>query len=82
MKPHWVNTCDRLPDGETEVYVLVVQSRGSSGDIGYARAKLSTAGWIFPAKPPYAEIVAWLESDGLPLSHDELSKVSKDKIRY
>jgi hypothetical protein len=80
MNPHWVNTCERLPDNDKEVYVLVVHSR--SGDIDYAKAKLSRAAWVFSTKPPYSKVVAWLEPDNFSPSRDELSRVPKDKIKY
>ena len=80
MNPHWINTCDRLPDDDKEVYVLVVHRRSS--DIEYARAKRSEARWVFTTKSPYSKVVAWLESDNLSLSDNELSRVPKDEIRY
>lgn len=80
LTPRWVNTCDRLPDNDGTVHVLVVHSR--SGDLDYAKAKLSRAGWVFSTKPPYSRVVAWLEPDSVSLSRDELSRVPKDAIRY
>jgi len=77
---HWVNTCDRWPDYDKEVYVLVVDSRG--GNIEYARAKLSKAGWAFTTKAPYSKIVAWIEPDNVSFSGDEISRVPKDMLRY
>ncbi len=74
LKPfdfHWVNTCYRLPDYDKEVYVLVVDSRG--GNIEYARAKLSKAGWAFTTKAPYSKIVAWIEPDNVFLSGGDLA---------
>lgn len=80
--PHWVNTCDRLPDNDKEVYVLVVRTRKDSSDIGYAKVKRSHAGWVFVTKSPYEVIVAWIEADNISLSESQLSSVPKDMVRF
>jgi hypothetical protein len=80
MDPCWVNMCERDPTKDEELWVLVVSEMGT-GDMGYERAKLTTSGWRFSAKPEYTKIVAWLESDR-PLSRQEVSNVPKSGIRF
>lgn len=82
LSPRWINTCDRLPDNDKEVYVLVVRARKDASDIGYTKAKRSSAGWVFVTTSPYHVIVAWIEPENISLSQDELSRVPKDNIRF
>jgi hypothetical protein len=84
MEPHWVNICDRKPDGGKEVQVLVIQriNLSEDHDIGYERAKLTAPNrWEFSQEPQYRNIAAWLESDRI-LSREELSNVPKGGIRF
>jgi len=82
LSPRWINTCDRLPDNDKEVYVLFVRTRKDGCDIGYTKAKWSSAGWVFVTTSPYPVIVAWMEPEDISLSEDELSRVPKDNIRF
>lgn len=82
MEPRWVNTCERLPEDDKEVHVLVVSRLEDGSDVDYARAKHSSGGWVFVTKPPYAKIVAWMEPYDISLPYDQLSRVSKTEIRF
>jgi hypothetical protein len=77
MSPHWVNLCDREPELDKQVQVLMIRL-GSS--IEYAKATPTNRGWVFAAEPLPGEIVAWLESDYF-LNDSEIRDVPKDGIR-
>ena len=82
MEPCWINVCEQEPEEGREVQVLVVQGTDRNGyDIGYGKATLTESGWRFSNTPQYPRVVAWLESDRF-LSGNELSQVSKDRIRF
>jgi hypothetical protein len=84
VKARWVNIIERLPDYDTEVQLLVVgPNENGTRDIGYTKGRLlTTLRWDFLAKPRYTNVVAWLESEGSDLRHDELSDVPKDEVRF
>jgi hypothetical protein len=77
MKPHWVNICEREPEPNKEVQVLLI-SMGTN--VEYARATPTNHGWDFTAEPASGQIVAWLESERF-LNENELGEVPKDAIR-
>jgi hypothetical protein len=80
MDPCWVSLCEREPTKDKEFWVIVVAGMGT-GDIGYGRAKLTTSGWRFPAKPKFSKVVAWLESDR-SLTWQQVRDVPKGGIRF
>lgn len=75
----WVNECERLPETERELYLLLTDRDLA---IEYGKGKLSTRGWILDKHPPgYTRVVGWLYAYGRELSRDDLANIPKDRVR-
>lgn len=77
MEPHWVNICEREPESDKVVQVLVLKD-GSAFE--YVKARASNRGWVSLTGEISGQIVAWLESDRF-LDANELHGVPKNLIR-